>query len=244
MKRAVWNQVIDLLAAISLLAMIGTGYILRFPLPPATNRTHELWGLSRHEWGTIHAWASLCLLAVLLVHVVLHWEWIYGVVRRRITDAKAGAQARFRAGVVTLLLFVAVVGLFAWATHRGVRELETPRHPLGPAVLQEDAAAPPTPAAADIRAALEVFEAFCIHCHGPDVQRARFRVDRRDHFFPPEDATGLVVPGAPEESRLMRIVTGREEGLRFPAEHRLPPDDAAVVRAWIAAGAAWPDGIP
>ena len=54
-----------MLASACLLTMVATGYVLRFPLPPGTNRTHVLWGLSRHEWGAIHSWASLGLLVVI-----------------------------------------------------------------------------------------------------------------------------------------------------------------------------------
>jgi hypothetical protein len=40
MNRSLLNLTVDLLAAACLLAMVATGYILRFPLPPGTNRTH------------------------------------------------------------------------------------------------------------------------------------------------------------------------------------------------------------
>ncbi len=56
--------------------MVGTGYILWFVLPPGTNRTHILWGLLRHQWGTLHFWISVMLLTVLAVHVALHWRWL------------------------------------------------------------------------------------------------------------------------------------------------------------------------
>ncbi len=35
-----------------------------------------LWGFSRHEWGSLHYWIALGLLAILTIHVVLHWSWI------------------------------------------------------------------------------------------------------------------------------------------------------------------------
>jgi hypothetical protein len=67
------DWLIDTLAAAGLLTMVTTGYVLRFTLPPARNHTHELWGLSRYDWGGIHSWASLGLLLVLIIHLVLHW---------------------------------------------------------------------------------------------------------------------------------------------------------------------------
>jgi hypothetical protein len=74
MARGVLNLMIDTVAAALLTAMVGSGYILWFALPPGTNRTHILWGLLRHQWGTVHAWISVTLIAVLAVHVVLHWR--------------------------------------------------------------------------------------------------------------------------------------------------------------------------
>ncbi|MEO8615533.1 MAG: hypothetical protein ABI600_10355 [Luteolibacter sp.] len=53
MNRSHPNLVVDLLAAVALLAMIATGDILRFPLPPTINRTHELWGMTWHDWALI-----------------------------------------------------------------------------------------------------------------------------------------------------------------------------------------------
>lgn len=131
MNRGLFNLIIDLLAATCLLVMVGTGYVLQFPLPPATDRTHELWGMSRHEWGKIHSSASLGLLAILLVHVVLHWEWIVSMVRRRFVSAPGVRPVRpLRAGVISGATIVAGVGLFAWVTHLGVRKRKVPLHPL------------------------------------------------------------------------------------------------------------------
>ena len=48
------DRLIDTLAAACLLTMVTmvtTGNVLRFTLPPARNHTHELWGLSRYDWG-------------------------------------------------------------------------------------------------------------------------------------------------------------------------------------------------
>ena len=44
MTRTTGNLVVDLVAAVGLLGMVATGYILYFPLPPGTNRSHTLWG--------------------------------------------------------------------------------------------------------------------------------------------------------------------------------------------------------
>lgn len=67
------------------------------------NRPLELlWGLTRHEWGDYHYWIALGLLAVLSLHLFLHWKWIVGVVRGKRTEASG------RRLLLGLFAFVAV----------------------------------------------------------------------------------------------------------------------------------------
>ena len=247
MNRSHLNLLFDLLAAAALLAMLATGYILRFPLPPTTNRTHELWGMARHEWGAVHSWVSLAFLAVLFIHVVLHWEWIFATVRRRFTSSKAEPNDKLRAGIVTLALLAILGGLFAWATHTGTRKLETPLHPLresGAAAATLDLLAAP-PLTVDFRRdVMPVFEASCIGCHGPKKQRANLRVDRREDFFAPGDPKPLIVPGDWEQSRLSAIVTGRVKDMKSAEDHLLPAREIAVLKSWVNSGAKWQDDAP
>jgi hypothetical protein len=43
-----------------------------------------LFSLTRHEWNDIHLWASLALIAILAIHLVLHWRWVVCTLRRYI----------------------------------------------------------------------------------------------------------------------------------------------------------------
>jgi hypothetical protein len=74
MRRGFLNLIIHTVAAALLTAMVGTGYIFWFVLPPGTNRMHILGGLLRHHWGAVHCWISVMLLTVLAIHVALHWR--------------------------------------------------------------------------------------------------------------------------------------------------------------------------
>ncbi len=133
MKPACLNFVIDCAAAFLLLGMLATGFILRFPLPPGTQRSHYLWGLSRHEWGTVHTWISFGLIAVLIVHVVLHWQWIDGMIRTRIgrrTRNGPPAESRTRmSGLVTAVVLLGAVAAFAWAACQSVQPVDMPDDP-------------------------------------------------------------------------------------------------------------------
>lgn len=247
MNRSLLNLTIDLLAGACLLVMMATGYILRFPLPPSTNRTHKLWELSRHEWGTIHSWASLVLLLVLFVHIAMHWQWIFATIRHRFVQSKAAPGAPLRAAILTLAALVTIGGLFAWATHAGVRERETPLHPLrgseDSSALPPDSA--PLPQAVDFQHDVRpIFEASCIGCHGPEKQRVGFRVDRRGDFFASGDPKPLLVLGSAEKSRLIAIVSGEVKEMKSADAHILPPREIEILKSWINAGAVWDGSQP
>ncbi len=239
-------MLIDMLAAACLLTMVATGYVLRFPLPPSTNRTHELWGLSRHEWGTIHSWASLGLLLVLIIHLVLHWDWIVAMIRHRFACFQGGgANAGRHAGLVTMAVLVALAGLFALATHLGVRERDVPLHPLNELPGRPSAAAiapkPPRMSTVDFwKEIMPVFQASCIKCHGPARQTSNFRADQREDFFSSRNGAPLVVPGDAATSRLLNIISGKQPGMKAAESHQLPPDEILLLKTWIESGAAWP----
>src|SRR5512145_1059561 len=102
MNRALINLMIDSVAAALLTAMVGTGYILWFALPPGTNRTHTLWGLLRHQWGAVHFWISVTLLAALAVHVALHWRWLVTGLSKRFGVAAWADRSPRVAGLAVL----------------------------------------------------------------------------------------------------------------------------------------------
>jgi hypothetical protein len=243
MSRGPLNLLIDMLAGACLLTMVATGYVLRFPLPPARNHTHELWGLSRYDWGTIHSWASLGLLLVLIIHLVLHWDWIVSMIRHRFACFQGGgADSGQHAGLLTMSVLVALATLFALATHFGVREREMPLHPLndlpGRAAFTTDASRMST---VDFwKEIMPVFQASCIKCHGPTRQTSGFRADQRENFFSPRSGAPLVVPGDAAGSRFLDIVSGKQPGMKAAAAHQLPPDKIQLLMTWIESGADWP----
>lgn len=100
MKRTFVNLLTDLSAALLFLAMLATGFVLRFPLPPGTNKALSLWGLTRHQWGGVHFWISGALLAVLLVHLALHWQWVVSVVGKQLGLTTSPQQSNLRSGIL------------------------------------------------------------------------------------------------------------------------------------------------
>jgi Domain of unknown function (DUF4405) len=120
MKRPHLNFLVDAASFAAFLLLLSTGLILRYQLPPgsgeleghgsgrgAANRIITLlWGQTRHDWGEIHYWVAVALMAMLAVHLFLHWKWIVCIVRGTHGDASGW---RFSLGAVSLLALIALV---------------------------------------------------------------------------------------------------------------------------------------
>ncbi len=247
MNRTILNLLIDICTAALFLLMAATGYLLCFPMPPGTNKTVELWGLTRHQWGSIHAWISLGLIALLLVHVTLHWNWIASVVGKQFRASKAKPNL-IRSGLTVFSIIAGALALFAWTAHLEVRPIADD---IPGVCAQEDLPssdafiAAPQSSGDDLRGdfwtdVYPVLAQNCSSCHGPSRQMAGFRVDRAGDYFRSGDKGPLVTPGDSAQSRLVDIVSGRRPEMKFAQRHILSQRQIEILMNWIDAGADWP----
>ena len=93
-----------------------------------------------------------------------------------------------------------------------------------------------------------ILEARCGHCHAGEAAKSGLRLDVKSAAFRGGDLLGAaILPGRPDESPLVRVVRGDEEGLRMPPDDApggpLAPAEIERLSAWVAAGAEWPDGV-
>ena len=245
MKRPMINLLTDLAAAGLFLGMMATGYIIRFPLEPGTNKLYTLWGLTRHQWGTIHTWISFALLATLLFHLVLHWQWIACMVGRNLFGMNKNPQHILRTGLLAFAVFVASFSLFAWTAHMSVREITESRADVCPPEIMESSHVFDTPNengptvnfSKDI---YPIFEKHCLSCHGPKKQKGGFRVDRKEYFFGTKEREPLVIPGQSGKSPLVAIISGQNKEIALPERHKLSEQDINLIKKWIDTGAEWP----
>jgi hypothetical protein len=115
MSRTVVNFLLDTALLVAFTALIWTGTIVRFVFPPAVEaKGWLLWGLGYNEWISLQ-FASIALMALgVLVHVMLHWSWVCGVLATRVSgDKKAkldsGTQTLY--GVGLLIVVLNIIGL-------------------------------------------------------------------------------------------------------------------------------------
>jgi hypothetical protein len=159
LNKASLNLLTDCLAFLFLIGMLLTGFILWWPLPAGTNKDRLLWSLSRHDWGAIHTWLSLGLLAVLAVHLIQHWKWLLGMFRKRFPSKQVSDRQWSIIVVGTLLIFLLV--FFAATT------IQVKKVPDSCAFNYiEDFFV--GSAFAEKSSAVKIFDEKCIKCHGLD----------------------------------------------------------------------------
>jgi hypothetical protein len=90
MDRSKMNVWVDALSFTASALLVSTGFLLRYLLPPGSGRVEGqgtgwrslekpvslLWGFTRHQWGSFHFCVAVCLMAILSIHLFLHWRWI------------------------------------------------------------------------------------------------------------------------------------------------------------------------
>jgi hypothetical protein len=93
-------RVCNLSLYLAFCAAAGSGLVMEYRLPRGrSHRGLELLGLDRHEWGTLHFYLSFTTLALVVLHLALHWAWL----------KKVAAQARLWPLVVGLGLGLLLV---------------------------------------------------------------------------------------------------------------------------------------
>ncbi|MBN2130127.1 MAG: DUF4405 domain-containing protein [Sedimentisphaerales bacterium] len=85
MKRNTLNFWIDLISFFTFLALVVTGLVIYYVLPPCGNCTGggcaegeaaTLWSFGRHDFGAIHFYLALATVVLVVIHVCLHWTWV------------------------------------------------------------------------------------------------------------------------------------------------------------------------
>ena len=88
-----------------------------------------------------------------------------------------------------------------------------------------------------------IFAEHCLQCHGPDhgARQADLRLDLRDVAIATRDSgRGVITPGKPGQSELLRRVTSNDPDVMMPPpdqRNALNGDQIALLRRWIKDGA-------
>ena len=113
------NFWLDVFLLLTFLALCWTSVVLRYVFPPGPKSDGwTLWGGDYLAWTDLQ-FAALCvMIAAVLLHLMLHWSWVCGVIgnwrRKRAGDAAkptADSGSRTLWGVGLLILIVNVLGV-------------------------------------------------------------------------------------------------------------------------------------
>lgn len=77
----------------------------------------------------------------------------------------------------------------------------------------------------------------CVSCHGDGVTEGGFDLIDRDTTLQGGETGPAVIPGKPDESRLMKLITHAEEPAMPQEASKLADDEIAAIREWIKLGA-------
>ncbi len=113
---------LDMAMALLLVALVATGVLLLVVLPPGGGRGRAVsWGLSRHEWGTVHHLIGTGFVFCVLLHVGLNWNRaVTAFLRTVLPGRKIGPSETTRrlAALATVVLVFAAILLFIVISRR------------------------------------------------------------------------------------------------------------------------------
>ena len=85
MQRTLINFWLDAVLLVLFLASLWTVFVLRFLFPPGTASVGwRLWGWGYDDWAHLLFVQMSALGVGILIHVMLHWKWVCGVLTSRI----------------------------------------------------------------------------------------------------------------------------------------------------------------
>ena len=130
MKKDTVNYILDSLAFLAMSIVLSTGLMLKYLFPHGRGPgfgggfgqgrlSHTLLGLNRHDWGEVHFYVSLFLVATVAAHLALHWRWIVAVAWGKMAQNRS--PLRRAALLSTVLIFTLIIVLpFAIGPTQGI----------------------------------------------------------------------------------------------------------------------------
>lgn len=120
------NWLIDTSLLVSgVLAMFSGIYFLYIPSGGYQGGRNPLGQMKiifeRHTWEDIHTWGGIVMIAIAVIHIIRHWSWITGMVKRTIKELRGECGCMNNRGRWNLLIntlvavsfvFVAISGLY------------------------------------------------------------------------------------------------------------------------------------
>ena len=77
MNKVKSNYIVDVLMTVFFILSTVTGIPL-YLIPGGIYRGGQtiFLGIEKHTWGTVHTYTSFALVAIVAIHLILHWNWM------------------------------------------------------------------------------------------------------------------------------------------------------------------------
>jgi hypothetical protein len=126
MSRTLVNFLLDTVLLAAFVLLVWCSVVVRFVFPPGPSAAGwKLWGYDFDQWAGLQFGLVAALLAGIVLHVMLHWSWVCGVLANRLSrDRKSrideGLQTIYGVGLL-IAVFVAI-GVGVAAAALGMRQ--------------------------------------------------------------------------------------------------------------------------
>jgi len=121
MSRSTLNFFVDLLLASLFLTVLAVVGVVHLTFPTAAQASGwTVWGWSFDRWSNAEFVAIALFTICVIVHLILHWTWVYGFVATRVarrfhTQASNASSIKTLYGVMTLIIVLTLLGSFLLA---------------------------------------------------------------------------------------------------------------------------------
>lgn len=130
MQRTLINFWLDATLLVLFLSVLWAAFVARFVFPPPTTaQGWTLWGWTYDDWSQAQFVLTCLLAAAVLVHVMLHWTWVCGVITSRMLRKKEGKRQAWSDGTRTLYgvgLLVVLLNVLGIAFAAAVLTIQSP----------------------------------------------------------------------------------------------------------------------
>ena len=90
-----------------------------------------------------------------------------------------------------------------------------------------------------------IFKQYCLGCHNAKDAEGKLVLESYETLLKGGEGGAVLLPGKGEQSRLVLMLEGKAEPVMPPEDNERPkPEEIALIRAWIDAGAKSPSGQP
>ena len=88
-----------------------------------------LWGLGRHDYGSIHFYLALALIGLMVIHIWLHWPWVCTTAKKLAGMKSVNGKRGIIYGIALLVIVAALtLGALFYANTLVVRTVQTTNH--------------------------------------------------------------------------------------------------------------------